>query len=71
MLVWTVLGESLGEKEKEQNSVTPDGKYALVNKADVSSLTLAFRLNQTPAREDKSHIGPSELVTVPPAMALS
>ena len=58
--------ESPGEKEKVQNAVTPDGKYyALVNGADVSPLTLAFRLNQTSARKDEAHMEPSGLVTVP------
>lgn len=39
------FSESPQEKE-EQNAVTPDGKYyALVNVANVSLLTLAFRLN--------------------------
>lgn len=40
------FSKSPQEKEKVQNAVTPDGKYyALVNAADASLLTLAFRLN--------------------------
>lgn len=64
-----LCGQFLGVpwgKEKVQNAVTPDGKYyALVNGADVSPLTLAFRLNQTSARKDEAHMEPSGLVTVP------
>ena len=40
------FSKSPREKEKVQNAVIPDGKYyALVNVADASLLTLAFRLN--------------------------
>lgn len=63
--------ESLGEKEKVQNAVTPDGKYASFDKAGVSPLTLAFRPKQTPTGEDQPHTGPAGLVTGPPEMALS
>lgn len=60
------FGESPGEREKVQNALTPDGKnYASVNEADVFPLTLAFRPNQTPAREDEPDTGTARLVTVP------